>query len=125
MDALALANWLAPLDRLPLECDGMTRIISALLFREGIVRRACYGSMSLPKVGSIGLHYWIQFPNAVVCDFRARMWLGPEAPHGLFQPESDTWYEVHGEIEQPLPPLVFMILAGVAIEDYPPLLPCS
>lgn len=117
-----LSKWLAPLDELPLECDGMTRVISALLFREGIAHRACYGTLRLPQVGSIPLHYWIQFPDATVCDYRARMWLGPDAPHGLFRPESDTWYEVRGEIEQPVPPLVFRILAGVAIEDYPPLL---
>lgn len=31
-------------------------------------------------------HYWISLPNKHVVDYRARMWLGEEAQHGVFLP---------------------------------------
>jgi len=121
IDVQALSQWLSPLDVLPLECDGMTRVISALLLREGVEHRACHGALRLPHVGDIGLHCWIQFPDGVVCDYRARMWLGKDAPHGLFHPEPGVVYEAHGELGQPIPPLIFLVLAGCEIADYPSL----
>ncbi len=36
LDHQKLFDWLAPLDQLALECDGLTRVVSALLTREGV-----------------------------------------------------------------------------------------
>lgn len=118
MDVQGLSRWLSPLDALPLECDGMTRVISNLLLRDGVAHRACYGALRL-QTGGIDLHCWIQLQDGVVCDYRARMWLGSDAPHGVFVPEPMVIYEVHGEFDATVSPLIFPVLSGFEIGHYP------
>lgn len=47
LDVDVLAKWLAPLDQLPLECDGLSRVISALFVRESIAHRVLAGSVAI------------------------------------------------------------------------------
>lgn len=79
------SRWLAALDALRLECDGMTRVISSLLQRDGVAHAAMVGRLDVDQVGSIALHHWIELPDGRRIDLRARMWLGNDArvPHGV------------------------------------------
>ncbi|WP_338923868.1 hypothetical protein V0M98_37290 (plasmid) [Pseudomonas silesiensis] len=86
--------WLDPLDSLPVECDGMTRVIMALLAENGIQHRAMGGylaNVAMLKDESVGndalagcAHWWIELPTGHLIDYRARMWMGPGAQHGVF-----------------------------------------
>lgn len=95
LDHQKLFDWLAPLDQLALECDGLTRVISALLTREGVRHQMHYGALETEK-GRIGVHCWIRLSDGAICDFRARMWLGEDAPHGIFFPDAIIRYESRG-----------------------------
>lgn len=81
-------------DRLPLECDGMVNVASAVLDREGVPHLTHCGSMSVQGVGTIARHCWIRLPAGQILDLRARMWLGDDArvPHGVFHPKSGISY---------------------------------
>ena len=97
-----LADWLAPLDQLALECDGLSRVVAALLSREGIEYQAHQGTLQTPQ-GRIGLHCWVELPDGAIVDFRARMWLGKEAPHGIFCPSEEIQYESYGPLHRIIP----------------------
>lgn len=119
----ALADWLAPVADLPLECDGLTRVISMLMQREGLAHRVCIGALAIPGVGRIPYHWWIVMPDGQTCDFRARMWLGnaPQVPHGLCSPALHI-YTAESEVEPvsiALPPAIFTILAGKSMDSFP------
>jgi hypothetical protein len=117
-----LEQWLAPFDRLPLECDGLTRCISTLMQRDGIDHQIVVGSLDIPGAGTIPHHWWIALPDGQVCDFRARMWLGddPSVPHGVFIPEAHHGYK--GDELAPamvrLKPVIFTVLAGEPMERF-------
>lgn len=118
-----LEQWLAQFDRLPLECDGLTRCISTLMQRDGIEHRILVGSLDIPSVGTIDYHWWLALPDGQLCDFRARMWLGedPSVPHGLFIPEAHHGYKVHDEMvpsKERLKPAIFTVLAGEPMERF-------
>lgn len=127
-----LEAWLKPLDGLPLECDGMTRCISMLLQRESIPHEIATGAMKVRGRGDIGLHYWIELAGGVVCDFRARMWLGPfpEIPHGVFVPGPEVQYEAHAKAsvfpaEARAKSVLFVVLAGMDLDSYPSFSPLN
>lgn len=118
-----LDEWLAQFDRLPLECDGLTRCISTLMQREGIEHRVLVGSLAIPGVGTIPHHWWIALPDDRLCDFRARMWLGddPSVPHGLFIPEAHHAYLTADELQPEqvmLKTSLFAILAGEPMDRF-------
>lgn len=128
MNIDAISEWLKPLEDMPLECDGMTRILSILFRREKIEHQVFIGALSIDDVGVIAPHFWIELNDGWVCDYRARMWLGNHeaVPHGLFQVEEYQRYQ--GEKAEQLnndnldynnDALLFMILAGQSLNDYP------
>lgn len=118
-----LANWLAPMDQLALECDGLTRVISALLVRESIAHTVLAGSVAIENVGTIPMHWWIELADGTVCDFRCRMWLGDDdrVPHGVFKPRDGQHYQARTQITDVASPALFSILADRQIDDFPPL----
>jgi hypothetical protein len=71
---------------LPLECDGLTRVLSYLLDRNGVAHRVMQGSVSVGKK-TFDPHFWIELLDGHVIDYRARMWFGnkPSVPHGIFR----------------------------------------
>lgn len=114
-------SWLASLDALRLECDGMTRVISALLHRDGIAHSAMLGRLGVCGVGEIPNHYWIQLADGRLIDLRARMWLGddPRVPHGVFEQErADARYEGLA-VDLPCAPVVFWALTDLTIDAFP------
>ena len=80
---------------LPLECDGLTRVLSYLLDKNRIRHQVMRGTVSVGK-HEMAPHFWIELPDGRIVDYRARMWLGNSSnvPHGVFNPEdfSDTRY---------------------------------
>lgn len=121
LNSETLQAWLAPLDTLPLECDGMSRVVSALLRRDSISHLVCAGSLEIGGVGSIALHWWVEVGDGTICDWRARMWLGGgiAVPHGVFEPAPAVRYEAKERFVLDSDPMVFAVLAGIALEDYP------
>lgn len=115
--------WLDHFDKLDLECDGMTRVLSTTLAHQGVDHEVIYGRISNTEgVGVV--HYWIQFLDQVILDLRARMWLGNQAPHGLFLPEQTSIrYNAIGVSEDfTLPSFVYQVMVGHPVEqapDYP------
>lgn len=120
-----LEDWLLPLETLPLECDGMTRVVSALLEREGMDHRAFIGKLAVRDVGTIDWHAWIDVGDERI-DLRARMWLGddPRVPHGVFEPTADALYEGQ-PFDADIDPVVLQILCGKSLEDFPRLAPAA
>jgi len=121
LDKHRLQAWLAGLDAAPLECDGMTRCISILLQRDRVRHEVHRGDLVVHGAGTITPHWWIRVGNGLVCDFRARMWLGQPGlvPHGVFRPEEHVQYRSAGVEDIPPSPLVFHVLAGVPLDTYP------
>lgn len=117
-----LSPLLSRLDPLPLECDGMARVLSTLLTRDDVPHQLAIGSLSVNGVGTIDLHWWIELSDGRVCDLRARMWLGTEdgVPHGCFVPGGQQNYEARDVLcPQVLHPGVFAILAGATMDSFP------
>ena len=115
------ARSLQALDGLALECDGLSRSLSMLLQRDDIEHTLCVGELVVDGVGRIALHWWVELPDGVVCDARARMWLGSDArvPHGVFRPESTQHYRLRETLEMVCTPTIFWILTGKPLEAFP------
>lgn len=116
----SLAAWLASLDQAPVECDGFARLASILLTREGLEHEVHVGRLSLAGAGAIDPHFWISLPGGLICDYRARMWLGDQAPHGVFRPEPAHGYASRGVTSFPEDAeLIFWVLGGQELYNYP------
>src|SRR3989344_381923 len=123
-----LESWLDPLDSASVECDGMTRLISMLLERERIPHLVMQGRLRMraqdqPDGTTPAIcHWWITLGSDVVVDYRARMWMGPAAPHGVFRlPEYPVGYlDAAESILSPLPIPILEIMSGVSLSQYPP-----
>ena len=84
---------------LPLECDGLTRVIHYILDRNKIKHKVFLGSISLGDK-NMDPHYWIELSDKRIVDYRARMWLGnkKEAPHGVFKLKDHPDVKYSGKI---------------------------
>jgi hypothetical protein len=72
----------------PLECDGLTKVISTALYNNGINSYKCYlGEVKFGRK-KMSPHMWIEI-DGIIIDYRTRMWLGEseEVGHGVFFPE--------------------------------------
>jgi len=92
---------------LPLECDGLTKVISYLLEKNDIDHKVFIGN-----IGTI--HLWIEVEDYII-DYRARMWLGEtdDIPHGIFKKEeypNADWYNNKQEIKIEVSEILFKIL---------------
>lgn len=120
-----IARWLAPVDALPLYCDGISQVVSVLLMREGIASTTCIGALTVRGAGDIPRHWWVRLEGPLAgwfIDFRARMWLGnaPVVPHGLHQPTAAHYYDeraIVGLASQS----TYESLTGRPLADFPPL----
>lgn len=81
-----------PYDRCWLECDGMAHVLHAVLSEEGIAHDVFLGEIRMGEK-AFSPHYWIALPGGYIVDYRARMWLGHEAPHGVFLLPEGVVYE--------------------------------
>ena len=115
-------HWLELLDALRLECDGMTRVVSSLLQRDGVAHSPMVGNLEVPSVGRIAQHYWIELGDGRRIDLRARMWLGddPRVPHGIVLANHAHSHFTGRPIHFSPSPIVFWALTGRTIDDFPP-----
>lgn len=106
----------------PTECDGHSKVLSTILFNEGIEHLIWYGSFRWVGHGQVSPHYWIELPfGNLTIDYRARMWcrvmknpqlVDVEVPHSIFNPA--YWNQVqYTKIQQQIPEEF-----GVPLEDW-------
>lgn len=112
------------LDLLPLECDGLTRLISTLLQRDMVDHRVYIGSVDIDGVGGISYHWWIALHDGRFLDFRLRMWLGsdPCVPHGMISSEYSRIYSASGEVDLEsikMSDTLFHLMSGIEISQFP------
>lgn len=115
-------GWLASLDALRVECDGMARVISTLLQRDGISHTPMAGRLAIEGVGQIVPHCWIELKDGRRIDLRARMWLGddPRVPHGIV-PADALGVQYEGKPFQVVGnPLVFWALTDTTMDAFAP-----
>lgn len=127
-----LQSWLDPLNTAHVECDGMSRVISALLARNQVEHTIMAGRLvdlgpnhCRPELPTRSIqHFWIELPSGHLIDYRARMWMGTSAPHGVFL-KGEGQFEYRNRTPASLAPLsmrILSIMSGVKLDDYPPLL---
>ena len=98
---------LLPLEDAPVECDGMSYLVSAALHAAEIPHALLVGCLIDNQSGSTVLpHVWIRLQcrdATAIIDFRARMWLGDndDVPHGVFVEEHYPQYGYHSHAELP------------------------
>ena len=121
-----MIEMLPAFDALPLECDGLTRVISTLMQRDDVDHRVHVGSVKIEGVGTIPYHWWIVLPDGCICDLRTRMWLGHDerVPHGLFVPQTHHHYQAQSEAKPAsvrLAPSLFHVLTFRPLDGFPTL----
>lgn len=98
---------LLPLEDAPVECDGMSYLISAALASADITHSLYAGCLIDGLKGDTVLpHVWIGIEcrdGTAIIDFRARMWLGDvdDVPHGVFNAQEHARFQYHGHLGQP------------------------
>lgn len=87
-----------------LECDGSTKILSKFLADNGISHRIFIGELSRLDDGNIDdylfPHQWIELINKgekIIVDYKARLWLGSEAPHGVITKDKLNGFLYEGQ----------------------------
>ncbi|GAB0079369.1 hypothetical protein [Pseudomonas sp. PS02290] len=131
-DIEQLQRWLEPLaDSANVECDGMTRLVAHLLRRNGIEHVVAVGlladskrmndpAVSLDEECAV-THCWIELGFSYIVDFRARMWMGAEAQHGVFIPAGRFEYLTKDRFQfEPVSESVLELMAGVRVRDWIP-----
>lgn len=115
-------DWLERLDKLPLECDGLSRVVSLLLSRENIPHRLKIGSLTVDDVGAIPMHMWTELEDGRIIDLRSRMWLGkhPALLHGVGNAPAGHHYVAQHDIDPAsIPKILFDILVAESLDQWP------
>jgi len=96
-------------DPLPLECDGFTVVANAKL-REAGSTHVCMEGAVLWFGNLITFHRWMVDGDLVI-DYRLRMWLGEDAPHGVFRMADHPGLRYEGNpVEVPADPRIVSFL---------------
>lgn len=86
----------------PVECDGMSYLISAALRLAGWEHSLWSGYLEDTHTGfTVIPHVWIEIEcrhGRSIIDFRLRMWLGDKdyIPHGVFKQNEHSRFRYHG-----------------------------
>lgn len=89
MNKSQIQKLIEPFENSEVECDGMSKIISYLLYSNGIRYKHVFGQLIDLKKNTEIYHEWIVWNNHII-DYRARMWFGPTAPNGIFKENTVT-----------------------------------
>lgn len=102
-----------------LECDGATRVLNYIAKEKGIEMIPKSGAIYLEREGNIvnGFepHQWNEIiidDEPYIVDYKARMWMGEDAPHGVFKKEDakKMGYEYIGDSVSLNPEIAKLIL---------------
>lgn len=106
-----IRQLLVEIENAPVECDGFTRLAATILHRNGIEYKAYTGSVSHNDEQVIPYHFWLTVNDHII-DYRAQMWIGKHAPHGIFLESEypDFKFEGNETIIEPLDDFLFMVL---------------
>lgn len=102
-----------PYDKLThLECDGLTRVISFALHKQGVIHRVYSGFVIFE--GKRLFHYWIIDEYGWYIDYRLRMWFGNnhKIPHGVFRNPKTVTYDKEVELTPTTDEVIVKILIG-------------
>ncbi|MFS1429216.1 hypothetical protein LMH73_019220, partial [Vibrio splendidus] len=91
-----IRSLLSEIENAPVECDGFTRLAVTILTKNNIAHTPFTGRVMHHGEQVIPYHFWIAVDDHII-DYRARMWLGDKAPHGIFKEEQFPDYELIGE----------------------------
>ncbi len=105
-----------------LECDGMTRCISALLADAGIEHMVHLGQLSAEGKKTV-VHYWIELESGELVDLCARAWMGdsPKIPHGVFRHPSGVTYTTSERLfphQFAASDFLFQVLTGHTFDEF-------
>lgn len=114
MRLVELTKILMRYDKLPLECDGMTKVLSYVLKKLEIPHFINGGILTGPKGGIP--HFWIELDDMYI-DLRCRMWQGEndgQIPHGIFDPHDYpvVTYDMQSREVWEVPDMIYTILTG-------------
>lgn len=75
-------------ENLPLECDGMSRVLTYALKALKVKHQLMIGHFTVDGSKAVPIHWWIVLEDGKYIDYRARMWGGSHdyIPHGIFNP---------------------------------------
>jgi hypothetical protein len=82
-------------DKTATECDGASRLVHLALVRANIPHTVMVGTLSLIRRNALPIHYWIE-AGAWLIDYRAQLWFGKNAPHGVFRRKSYPQWSYNG-----------------------------
>ena len=103
---ITIIDKIKKLDSAPVECDGFVRLVSRELDRWDQDYIIKCGVAKSEGGGVIGHHYWVEWGELLI-DFRARMWLGDCAQHGVLK-KSDVEHLYEGKTIQMQPVTDFL-----------------
>jgi hypothetical protein len=84
------------IDRSQTECDGASRLVHLALTIACIPHTVMCGYLYHHGLAMVPFHFWFKCGDFVI-DYRARMWYGPEAPHGVFETHEYPSFSYAGE----------------------------
>lgn len=90
-------------DKLPLECDGFTRVANSVLIKNHIRHHVYIGTVEY-KGKVVPLHYWIVLLDGkgTIVDYRLRMWTDDDAPHGVFSCTNEAPGPIYRGVHTPM-----------------------
>ena len=103
----------AKYDKLPLECDGMTKVLTYVLKQNKIKHKIYQGQVKYKGKVSIPLHFWIVLNDGQIVDYRLRMWMDnkKKLPHGVFKAEQYPDVKYEGKlVKMEVSDMIFRIL---------------
>lgn len=117
-----IARWLEQFEGIPLECDGMTRVLSTLLAEQSIEHTVVIGSLGTAEAPNQIPHFWIEIGGSHIIDLAAQMWFGEKAPHGIFPKNGHQMSYRRNDVVDDLAmhPTLFHILAGKRQSEFTP-----
>lgn len=97
-------------DAKELDCSGATRLVHLALFRAKVPHTVFVGELC-NQGGEVLAppHFWVETMGQII-DYRAQMWVGPDAPHGVFSPKDHPDYVYTGQ------PTTFDLMGCLALE---------
>ncbi|QCF28113.1 hypothetical protein [Hydrocarboniclastica marina] len=119
-DLLEIELVALDLDKLELDCNGISDLISIQLEEQGIQHQRMCGLATHNRTGKrVFPHCWILLTSGHVVDVRLRKWLGEgnDIPHGVFRPtRSSMLYQGAADPRERLSQEEIDELAGIGSE---------